>query len=196
MFASIVTEFEKVLDGLIRDMSDELDRIEDYVFETTPRDERRRLGPVRTAVVRLNRQLRAFGVAVPPLPALGRAGPVAVRHHRDGRGDGRSPRSVLQEMQGLQDRARLLHEEIDSKISSETNRHLYILSIMTAFLLPPTLVTGFFGMNTGGLPFAGEHFGTVFALSLGVGSVWGAWWFPEKGRHPLDNKTAARGPPL
>ena len=37
----------------------------------------------------------------------------------------------------------------------KTNRHLYILSIMTAFLLPPTLVTGFFGMNTGGLPFAG-----------------------------------------
>ena len=52
--------------------------------------------------------------------------------------------------------------------------------IMTAFLLPPTLVTGFFGMNTGGLPFAGEHFGTLFAFMLGGFSVWGAWWFLKR----------------
>ncbi len=31
---------------------------------------------------------------------------------------------------------------------------------MTAFLLPPTLVTGFFGMNTTNLPFAEGSGGT------------------------------------
>lgn len=180
IFAAVVTEFEKVVDALIVEMSDELDRIEDYVFETAPRDERRRLGPVRRTIVRLNRQLRA-SVAL-------------FRRYQRWDDPDRLPTgtvemaetladllgSTSQEMQGLQDRARLLHEEIDSKISSETNRHLYILSIMTAFLLPPTLVTGFFGMNTGGLPFAGEHFGTLFAFFLGGASIWGAWWFLKK----------------
>ncbi len=59
-----------------------------------------------------------------------------------------------QDVYALADRARLLHEELDSKQSAETNRHLYILSLMTALLLPPSLVTGFFGMNTTALPFA------------------------------------------
>ena len=174
---SVVIEFERVLDALTIEMNDELDRIEDYVFETAPRDERRRLGPVRRTIVRLNRQLRA---TVSLLRRQQRSGerealppdvPEAAERLADLLG------AAAQEMQGLQDRARLLHEEIDSKISSETNRHLYILSVMTAFLLPPTLVTGFFGMNTGGLPFAGEHYGTVLAFGLGAASIWAAWWF-------------------
>lgn len=177
---TIVVEFERVVDSLIVEMSDELDRIEDYVFETAPRNERRRLGPVRRTVVRLNRQLRATVM-------------LFRRYERAGGRDELPADTVeiaerlvdllgsaSQEMQALQDRARLLHEEIDSKISSETNRHLYILSVMTAFLLPPTLVTGFFGMNTGGLPFVGEHLGTFFAMGLGALSVWAAWWFLKR----------------
>lgn len=82
--------------------------------------------------------------------------------------------AVDRDVFALQERARLLHEEIDSKISSETNRHLYILSLMTAFLLPPTLVTGFFGMNTGALPFS-EGSGTNFAGMLIASSMGLAW---------------------
>jgi zinc transporter len=172
---TIVVEFARVLDALNLEMSDELDRIEDYVFETAPRDERRRLGPVRRTIVRLTRQLRA---TVSLLRRQQRNGDAA--DLPDGAADAAERLadllgSQLQEIQGLQDRARLLHEEIDSKISSETNRHLYILSIMTAFMLPPTLVTGFFGMNTGGLPFAGTHYGTFMAFGLGGISIWVAW---------------------
>ncbi|WP_237154000.1 transporter [Oryzibacter oryziterrae] len=180
VFESIVREFERVVDGLVADMRDELDTIEDYVFEVAPRDERRRLGPVRRTVVRLNRQLRAS------ISLLRRVGHDADSHELPAGSVDMAERlveylgPVYQEIQSLQDRARLLHEEIDSKISSETNRHLYILSVMTAFMLPPTLVTGFFGMNTGGLPFAGEHFGTFLAFVLGCASVGGAWWFLKR----------------
>jgi zinc transporter len=84
--------------------------------------------------------------------------------------------AVDHDVYALQERARLLHEEIDSKLSSETNRHLYILSLMTAFLLPPSLVTGFFGMNTSSLPFAEGIHGTAFAFGAIVLSVAAAWW--------------------
>jgi zinc transporter len=88
--------------------------------------------------------------------------------------------AVDHDIYALQDRARLLHEEIDSKLSSETNRHLYILSIMTAFLLPPTLVTGFFGMNTAALPFTEGSGGTEYAFALIIASVLLAWWLLKR----------------
>lgn len=179
IFAAVVTEFEKVVDALIVEMSDELDRIEDYVFETAPRDERRRLGPVRRTIVRLNRQLRA-SVAL-------------FRRYQRWDDPDRLPTgtvemaetladllgSTSQEMQGLQDRARLLHEEIDSKISSETNRHLYILyhdGLSAA-------------ANVGHRFLWHEHRRSAICrgtlryavrILLGGASIWGAWWFLKK----------------
>ena len=88
--------------------------------------------------------------------------------------------AVDHDIYALQERARLLHEEVDSKLSSETNRHLYILSLMTAFLLPPTLVTGFFGMNTGALPFTDGTSGTIYAASFIVASILFAWFILKR----------------
>ena len=53
----------------------------------------------------------------------------------------------------LRERSRLLEEELHFKIEEQSNHHLQTLSIVTALLMPPTLVTGIFGMNTKDLPF-------------------------------------------
>lgn len=59
------------------------------------------------------------------------------------------------------------------------NRSIYLLTIISVIFLPLNLVVGFFGMNTGGLPF--QHlYGTldafitmiVFALLLTAGVLW------------------------
>jgi zinc transporter len=42
--------------------------------------------------------------------------------------------------------------------------------------MPPTLVTGFFGMNTKNLPFAETDGGTVFATIFILISIGLAWW--------------------
>jgi Mg2+ and Co2+ transporter CorA len=62
----------------------------------------------------------------------------------------------------------LLHDEVATKLAEQTNRQLYVLSILTALFLPPTLVFGIFGMNTGGLPLTQNPTGTVIALVLGA----------------------------
>lgn len=67
------------------------------------------------------------------------------------------------EMVSYQSQLRLLREEADLQATQRTNQNLYLLSILSAVLLPATLVTGFFGMNTGGLPFAHEGYGTFAA---------------------------------
>jgi zinc transporter len=64
----------------------------------------------------------------------------------------------------------LLQEEIDSKLSAKNNRQLYVLSIIAALFLPPSVVAGIFGMNVGGLPMLESRFGFVVAMLLIVAS--------------------------
>ncbi len=45
---------------------------------------------------------------------------------------------------------------------------LYTLSMLTAFLLPPTLITGFFGMNTKDMPFQTTDGGTWMAMCVAI----------------------------
>ncbi len=61
---------------------------------------------------------------------------------------------------------RQLREEVDIQIDQRTNQNLYVLSIMTALMLPATFVTGLFGMNTGGFPWADSPHGTFLATML------------------------------
>ena len=53
----------------------------------------------------------------------------------------------------MRERSRLLQEELHLKIEEQGNDNIRVLSVLTALLMPPTLVTGIFGMNTKGLPF-------------------------------------------
>jgi Mg2+ and Co2+ transporter CorA len=61
-----------------------------------------------------------------------------------------------------------LHDELTTRLSEETNRRLYLVSVVTTVLLPATFVTGFFGMNTGGMLWGGDEtpHGTVYATLL------------------------------
>jgi Mg2+ and Co2+ transporter CorA len=70
---------------------------------------------------------------------------------------------------------RLLREELDARATRRNNQNLYILSIMTALLLPPTLIAGIFGMNTGGLPLAEGRHGTFIACLLALVSMVGTY---------------------
>jgi len=57
-----------------------------------------------------------------------------------------------------------------------TNRRLFTMSILTACLLPPTLVTGFFGMNTKDMPFQNADGGTWWALLVAAAAAALSYW--------------------
>ena len=61
-------------------------------------------------------------------------------------------------------------------------RRLLTLSILTAGILPPTLVTGFFGMNTRDLPFLETPGGTWYALALAAGAGALTYWAIQRMR--------------
>src|SRR5262249_26524118 len=64
------------------------------------------------------------------------------------------------------ERARLLLDEVAGMMTAVTNRRLFTLSILTACLLAPTLVTGFFAMNPKSMPFQETDGGTWMALGV------------------------------
>lgn len=57
-----------------------------------------------------------------------------------------------------------LYRYYNLRSNDRMNRSIYVLTIVSVIFLPLNLAVGFFGMNTGGLPFQGTHFGTVYAL--------------------------------
>jgi zinc transporter len=80
-----------------------------------------------------------------------------------------------QDIVAAQNQLKLLRDELDLQAAQRTNANVYLLSVLTALMMPATLVTGFFGMNTGGLPFAqGEH-GTLLATGVALFSAAISW---------------------
>jgi magnesium transporter len=72
-----------------------------------------------------------------------------------------------------------LYRYYSLRSTDRMNRSIYILTIISVIFLPLNLVVGFFGMNTGGLPFH-DSMGTldafismiIFATLLTIGVLW------------------------
>lgn len=149
-------------------LGDELDEIEDHILDERARGERRRLGPIRREAVRLHRQLLGLRAVFHrledagdevELPAATLATAARIAQRLD---------ALDRDMVVLAERSRLLQEELASQLAQQSTRQLYTLSILTALFLPPTLVTGLFGMNTKGLPLAEFENGSTLAIGLAV----------------------------
>ncbi|WP_245436295.1 CorA family divalent cation transporter [Methylobacterium sp. V23] len=156
------------LDASARRFSDALDAIEDRMLDEDQPDDPRPLAPIRRQAVRQHRQLAGLSAVFHRLEA-------ETEEADDALPDAvvRMAARVVQRLDSLHrdmlvlsERSRLLQDEIAGRTAAETNRQLFTLSILTALFLPPTLVTGVFGMNTKGL-FLGEfEDGSLLALLI------------------------------
>jgi magnesium transporter len=57
-----------------------------------------------------------------------------------------------------------LYRYYNLRSNDRMNRSIYVLTIVSVIFLPLNLAVGFFGMNTGGLPFQSSNFGTLYAF--------------------------------
>jgi zinc transporter len=170
----IVENVADTMDRLSDRIAKSLDEIEEQMLSDDATDLRQKLGRLRRSCVRLHRQLSGLRVVFHRLeqtdpknlkPALQlRAGKLAQR--LDG-----LDHSIVE----MRERSRLLQEELHLKIEEQGNNSLRVLSVLTAILMPPTLVTGIFGMNTKGLPFTDLDTAFLWASLLMVLSSFGAY---------------------
>ena len=152
LLETIVENVADAMDRIADRVGHALDEIEEQILSSDKIDLRQELGRYRRTCVRLHRQLSGLRVVFHRFelksldqikPALRlRAGKLAQR--LDG-----LDHTIVE----LRERSRLLQEELHLKIEEQGNDNIRVLSVLTAVLLPPTLITGIFGMNTKGLPF-------------------------------------------
>jgi zinc transporter len=161
---AIIDQFADAVGHMAERLGNELDTIEDDVMRDEIGDQRPRIGRIRLQAVRVHRQLALLRAMFHRLEAR-----IAAEHAAVAQAMRRLAQkldAIDHEVGSLQERARLLIEEVAAKMTEVTNRRLFTLSVLTACLLPPTLVTGFFGMNTKDLPWQNAEGGTWFALAV------------------------------
>jgi len=142
-----------------------LDSIEDRVLSETFSDESGALLKLRREISRHDRQVHAAQSVLEQLEQ--RRGEAALEAYRDLAARVRQRvASYDADLQLQGERARLLQEEMSSQIASATNRNLFVLTMVTTILLPPAFITGFFGINTKGLPFAESDSGALYVSVL------------------------------
>lgn len=145
-------------------LSDDLDGIEDRLLDGRPHGDGRRLGPIRRDAVRLHRQLLGLRAVFHRLDADGEAKQLSESGLQSVARLAQRLDALDRDMALLAERSRLMQEERASELATQANRQLYTLSILTALFLPPTLVTGLFGMNTKGLPLSEYEEGSTLAI--------------------------------
>lgn len=64
----------------------------------------------------------------------------------------------------LVERVKQLQEELAALVSEQTNRTLFVLTMVTVLALPINLVAGLFGMNVGGIPLAQDRYGFLLVV--------------------------------
>jgi zinc transporter len=157
---------------LAADMLEQLNEVEDEILAGNTVEQRQQLGRVRRLCARLRRQFAPERAELYKL--LNRPSGLALHEERETLQAGTDGLGfAIEEISELYERAKLLQEELGSRLAENTGRNLYVLSILTAVLLPMTLVTGIFGMNVAGLPgLQGAHsFWWVMVLILASGAV-------------------------
>lgn len=171
-FPSTIALFDHVLEcmtdtieSLVTKLARVVEDAEDAILAGRFKDRGAELRRVRWLLARIRREARANRTALARLPAhLPQALGLENRH-----GLGQAAErftSVTQDLEFVEDRARLMQEEIAGRLSEATNRNLYLLSIVTTTLLPITLITGIFGMNVGGLPWLASNNGFWHVMTL------------------------------
>ena len=167
-----------VLVQIVRAATDRVDKVEDSLLAGRAQLGRTRLGALRRVLVRLRRLLAPEPGALFRLlnqpPAWIAAGDVhELRHSTE------EFSAVLADMTALQERIKLLQEEIAAQITEETNRSVYVLTMVTVLALPINIIAGLLGMNVGGVPLA-EHdhgFWIVVAIIASFTVVAARWAF-------------------
>lgn len=170
--------FEQIIEYIIDDVTDsvvrlveETDTVEDHILLDRLHDGPGRVGSVRRTAVRLHRQLSGLHVLFRRFAEThsGRSAPDAVKA---------TALRLLQrvdtlhhDVQSVQDRARLLQDEIAARSVSRTNRQLYVLSILTALFMPATFITGLFGINVKGLPWVESEIGAFNVALACIGAA-------------------------
>ena len=164
-----------MLIGIVRDAVARVDKVEDELLAGRLDNKRENLGSLRRVLVRLQRLMAPEPAA---LFRLLQRPPVWIAEDdlQDLRQSSEEFSDVLVDMASLQQRIKLLQEEIAAVINEKSSPNLFTLTVLTVLALPINLMAGLFGMNVGGIPFAEHESGFWMVVGILATFTAGAAW--------------------
>jgi zinc transporter len=89
---------------------------------------------------------------------------------------------VLRDLAALQERIKLLQEEMAAQVGEQTNRSVFTLTVVTVLALPINITAGLLGMNVGGIPLAESAHGFLVVVLIVVTVTLVAGWLAFRKR--------------
>jgi magnesium transporter len=156
----IYRDMKVVLRELVREAED----IEGSVYDKNTRVATAKLGLVRRNVLFLRHMIDPHKFVVDQLMASNRSFlPKSTEIYFDDIRDTLNSMTVV--LDNLRNIVDSLFDVNESFLSHRTNEIIRVLTIISVLLLPPTLVTSFYGMNVRNLPFE-DNVGVVFGIIM------------------------------
>jgi zinc transporter len=167
---------EDLLVKIMRDATTQVDTIEDKLLIGELNTKRADLGRLRRVLVRLQRLLAPeptalFRLLHQPPQWIAEIDLDELRQSTE------EFSLVIRDLSALQERIKLLQEEMAAQISEQTNRSLFTLTIVTVLALPINIIAGLFGMNVGGVPLAENPLGFLTIVMVVITFTLVAGWF-------------------
>jgi zinc transporter len=166
---------EKLITHFYRQLQDEagkvlsaIDYIEDLVIESGGTHSSTKVASIRRTTANILRQIAQYRHVQHDLSNILPRLNYSEKHIETAQDYVERFDALRVDFQSLQDRARLVKDEIASNLAMEMNQSLYLLSLMSALLLPPSVIFGLFGINVGGLPWLNHPLGFTIVVLIGL----------------------------
>jgi zinc transporter len=168
LLAHLMRDQADVLIDIVRQASARVDDVEDELLAGRLQAKRLRLGKLRRMLVRLQRLLAPepgslFRLLQHPPQWIQEDDIQELRQSTE------EFSVALRDISALQERIKLVQEEIAAEVAEGNSKTLFALTVVTVLALPVNMIAGLFGMNVGGIPFAQHSHGFATVVSLVVG---------------------------
>lgn len=163
LLATLAHRLTERMSDVISDLDDAIDAVEEEILRHPSQSFRPKLVGLRREVIMLRRYLAPQRDALSRLQSennnlLSTENKLSIRESGD-----RLIR-YIEDLESCRDRAAVAYEELSSQLSEQINSRMYILSVVAALFLPLGFLTGLFGINVGGIPFADNPSGFLEIL--------------------------------
>ena len=151
---------------VVDQLDDRVDELEDAVLTEHSAALRTKIGEIRREAISLRRYLAPQRDVMSRLP-MEQASWLEAGHKAHLREIADRTLRYVEDLDAARERAAVTQDELNNRLADQMNRTMYLLTIVAAVLLPPSLITGLFGINVGGMPGV-ENIWAFTAVVLGL----------------------------
>ncbi len=160
---------------VVADLDDAIDALQQEVLTTHGERLRHRLQEARQEAINFRRHIAPQRDALVRLQVeqVGWMGTLDRAHLRE---IADFTARYVEDLDAARERAGVTQDELNNQLAERMNKTMYLLTIVSALLLPPSLLTGLFGINVGGMPGTENAWAfAVVALTIPVLAVVEFW---------------------